>query len=106
MERVTRVKVRKRQTESGGKEGSGGGDGKSDGSRNTGKGKIGDDEADKGKLGDGEVGFAFKRNVEKIENKAGTSKDQNPRLQSGTSKLSYRDKLLSPRCAGFLVKHS
>ncbi|KAI9077788.1 hypothetical protein K1719_040274 [Acacia pycnantha] len=29
-----------------------------------------------------------------------------PSLRSGTPPLSYRDKLLSPGCAGFLMKHS
>ncbi|KAI9112710.1 hypothetical protein K1719_016213 [Acacia pycnantha] len=107
--RESRVKICKRVAESGGKEGSSGGDGVRVGGGDTGQDSLVDRDVVKGKLGDGEACFAFGRTTKafrKHENKAGVSKDQNPRLQSGISKLSYRDKLLSPGCAGFLVKHS
>ncbi|KAI9127318.1 hypothetical protein K1719_001877 [Acacia pycnantha] len=83
---------RKQGAESGGKEGSGGGDGEGDGG--------------KGKLKEGGLRFVTGRVDEKQKGKSVGSNEAGSRIQSGPSKLSYRDKLLSPGCAGFLVKHS
>ncbi|KAI9127363.1 hypothetical protein K1719_001922 [Acacia pycnantha] len=94
MEKSTRVRVRKRLAESGGKEGSGGG---------YGEGKGGG-EASKKVDGEG-ANFSFGRMAEKSMRSASNPLEYHPGSQSGPSKLSYRDKLLSPGCAGFLVKH-
>ncbi|KAI9112728.1 hypothetical protein K1719_016231 [Acacia pycnantha] len=44
--------------------------------------------------------------AETRENGEGTTNGSTPSVRRGASNLSYRDKLLSPGCAGFLVKHS
>ncbi|KAI9113517.1 hypothetical protein K1719_015444 [Acacia pycnantha] len=88
------VRERGKEKESGGKEGSGGGDGEGDGGKEPAHG------------GDGQrFSFGGGGNASK-ENEEGTAKGIPPNLRSDSSKLSYRDKLLAPGCAGFLVQHS
>ncbi|KAI9110956.1 hypothetical protein K1719_018076 [Acacia pycnantha] len=69
--------------------------------------KEGDDDRDggggKAKTG---AGFAFGRMADAKKVGEGGSQDPNANLRSGPSSLSYRDKLLSPGCGGFLMKHS
>ncbi|KAI9081383.1 hypothetical protein K1719_036646 [Acacia pycnantha] len=50
--------------------------------------------------------FAFGRAPEKQQVNAGVNSGSTSGLNSRASKLSYRDKLLSPGCGGFLVQHS
>ena len=76
----------------GGLEGSGGGDGEADGKKTS----------EQCGLAEGGQSFAFGQVPEKQKASVGAS----PRDKSSAPKLSYRDKLLSPGCAGFLVKHS
>ncbi|KAI9086907.1 hypothetical protein K1719_031068 [Acacia pycnantha] len=89
-------KGRKREAESGGREGSGGGDVEVTGGR----------DSEKGVKGDGGKDFAFGRRFEKKKGVDAGPSEHIPMHHSGAPKLSYRDKLLSPGCAGFLVKHS
>ncbi|KAI9122019.1 hypothetical protein K1719_006708 [Acacia pycnantha] len=51
-------------------------------------------------------GFAFGRLSEKRKVGEGVPQEPNANLKSGSSQLSYRDKLLSPGCVGFLLKHA
>ncbi|KAI9117687.1 hypothetical protein K1719_011853 [Acacia pycnantha] len=88
-----RERKRGKGKESGGKEGSGGGDGEGEGGKGP---KIG---------GDGK-GFTFGRESQAKSSGEGVQKGSTSSLRSGSPSLSYRDKLLSPGCAGFLVKHS
>ncbi|KAI9108711.1 hypothetical protein K1719_020358 [Acacia pycnantha] len=92
----TRARVRKKGTENGASEGSGDGDGDSSSGLDSGKGV-------KDGLG---KSFAFGRSDEKKKGVVREAHKEVPTPQSGPSKLSYRDKLLTPGCAGFLVKHS
>ncbi|KAI9087808.1 hypothetical protein K1719_030138 [Acacia pycnantha] len=91
-----REKGRGTRTETGGKEGSGGGDG--DG--------VGNKKPFQGALGGDEQGFAFGKMAKERRSGEGSSEGATLNLRNNASKLSYRDKLLSPGCAGFLVKHS
>ncbi|KAI9091212.1 hypothetical protein K1719_028276 [Acacia pycnantha] len=92
----TREGDRKQRAESGGKEGSGGGDGEGDGGS----------PSSKGKQQGGGLSFASGRVDEKLKSKVVGPTESGSRVQSGPSTLSYRGKLLSPGCAGSLVKHS
>ncbi|KAI9073528.1 hypothetical protein K1719_044524 [Acacia pycnantha] len=83
---------REKGKESGGKEGSGGGDGEGDGGKDAKHG------------GDGK-GLSFGHRAESKSNGDGVQKGSTSSLRSGLPNLSYRDKLLSPGSAGFLVKH-
>ncbi|KAI9086948.1 hypothetical protein K1719_031109 [Acacia pycnantha] len=87
---------RKSGTESAGKEGSGGGDGEGDGGKDS--GLRAQDEDGKG--------FTFGRKAEGLKGADGVPSGSSPRQRSGPSTVSYRDKLLSPGCTGFLVKHT
>ncbi|KAI9125222.1 hypothetical protein K1719_003838 [Acacia pycnantha] len=73
------------------------------GSREGSKEGDGDGGGDKAKGG---AGFAFGQMVEKNKVSEDVSQGHKANLKSGSSSLSYRDKLLSPGCAGFLMKHS
>ncbi|KAI9114885.1 hypothetical protein K1719_013898 [Acacia pycnantha] len=88
-----REKGKGKGKESGGKEGSGGGDGEGDGGQAT-------------KLGGEGKGFSFGPGVKPLRNGGGSTKGGSASMPNGAPSLSYRDKLLSPGCAGFLVKHS
>ncbi|KAI9108079.1 hypothetical protein K1719_020952 [Acacia pycnantha] len=92
----TREGDRKQRAESGGKEGSGGGDGEGDGGN----------PSTKGNLQGGGPSFTSGRIDVKLKSKIVGPNESGARVQSGPSSLSYRDKLLSPGCAGFLIKHS
>ncbi|KAI9112066.1 hypothetical protein K1719_016962 [Acacia pycnantha] len=81
---------------SGGEEGSGGGEGKSDGGL----------DSNRSGQGPGGKGFSFGRMAGKGQSGEAGSKGSTDKARSGAPSLSYRDKLLSPGCAGFLVKHS
>lgn len=87
---------RRTRTENGGKEGTGRGDGDGDGSKETTQHAHGID----GK------GFAFGKMAKERKSGEGSSDGIKPNLTNSAPKLSYRDKLLSPGCVGFLVKHS
>ncbi|KAI9116613.1 hypothetical protein K1719_012271 [Acacia pycnantha] len=65
--RESRVKIRKRTAESGGKEGSGGGDGVRVGGGDTGQDSLINGDGVRGKLGDGESCFAFGQTAEASE---------------------------------------
>ncbi|KAI9098994.1 hypothetical protein K1719_024761 [Acacia pycnantha] len=82
----------------GGKEGSGAGDGDGDGDS-----KV---DPTKGVHGAEGKAFTFGRTAETGRSGEGAHTGVTPNLRSGAPTLSYRDKLLSPGCAGFLVKHS
>ncbi|KAI9121326.1 hypothetical protein K1719_008359 [Acacia pycnantha] len=53
-----------------------------------------------------QTGFAFGKMAKERRSGEGSSEGATLNLRNNASKLSYRDKLLSPGCAGFLVKHS
>ncbi|KAI9105038.1 hypothetical protein K1719_022754 [Acacia pycnantha] len=53
-----------------------------------------------------EKGFAFGKKAEERRNGEGSLAGNTSNLKSNDPKLSYRDKLLSPGCARFLVKHA
>ncbi|KAI9103645.1 hypothetical protein K1719_023268 [Acacia pycnantha] len=66
-------------------------------------------EGDGGKtstLGGNGKGFSFGRVAESKTSGVGVKKGSSLSQQGGSSSLSYRDKLLSPGCGGFLVNHS
>ncbi|KAI9071261.1 hypothetical protein K1719_046778 [Acacia pycnantha] len=86
----------KRDTGSGGKEGQGGGDNEGDGGRNIGKSSQ----------RNGGKGFTFGKMSAKKGNVDAMPNGSNSSMRNDASPLTYRDKLLSPSCAGFLVKHS
>ncbi|KAI9121850.1 hypothetical protein K1719_007240 [Acacia pycnantha] len=87
----------KKGKESGGTEGSGGGDGDGDG----GKGPV------KGVKGDGEKVFTFGKTHEGEKSaEGGPIRTTMAGSKNGAPSFSYRDKLLSPGGAGFLVQHS
>ncbi|KAI9079885.1 hypothetical protein K1719_038131 [Acacia pycnantha] len=91
-EREKRARGCKRGTESGGKEGLGGGDGA----------RVGGNTVNKSSPTTEGTKFAFGSVDDKKEgDSAGPS-----RAGGGAASLSYRDKLLSPGCGGFLVKHA
>ncbi|KAI9127684.1 hypothetical protein K1719_000677 [Acacia pycnantha] len=92
----TREGDRKQRAESGGKEGSGGGDGEGDGGN----------PSFKGNHQGGGPSFTSGRVDVKLKSKIVGHNESGARVQSGPSSRSYRDKLLSPGCAGFLIKHS
>ncbi|KAI9085930.1 hypothetical protein K1719_032007 [Acacia pycnantha] len=60
---------------------------------------------DKGGTPENSKGFVFEEppDLKPVEN--GVSKGVYSNVRSGASQLSYRDKLLAPGCAGFLMKH-
>ncbi|KAI9111107.1 hypothetical protein K1719_017982 [Acacia pycnantha] len=91
-----RERGRGSRTETGGKEGSGGGDGDGASKKKPSQSALG---------GDGQ-GFAFGKMAKERRSGEGSSEGATPNLRTNASKLSYRDKLLSPGYAGFLVKHS
>ncbi|KAI9107574.1 hypothetical protein K1719_021611 [Acacia pycnantha] len=79
-----------------GKECLGGADDDGDGGRRNGKGSA--------SVGGKE--FAFGHNQESKGSGSASLHGTSPSARPGAPKLSYRDKLLSPGCAGFLVQHS
>ncbi|KAI9115674.1 hypothetical protein K1719_013343 [Acacia pycnantha] len=88
---------RKKGKESGGKEGSGGGDGEGDSGKDPSKCAKGDD----GK------GFNFWKTPEGERSaEGGANGSPMASIRKGAPLFSYRDKLLSPGGAGFLVQHS
>ncbi|KAI9092519.1 hypothetical protein K1719_027647 [Acacia pycnantha] len=91
------VRGRKQGKVSGSKEGSGEGKGEGDGGQETGRSVQ----------AEGENVFAFGKGSEGERSAAtGSGVNQRANASKGVANLSYRDKLLSPGCAGFLVKHS
>ncbi|KAI9083519.1 hypothetical protein K1719_034461 [Acacia pycnantha] len=89
--RAKRASVRQRPAGSGRREGMGDGDGEEDGGS----------EKDKGGSG-----FAFGQPAEGKQSGKEIPKGFTANLKNGTTPLSYRDKLLSLGCAGFLVNHT
>ncbi|KAI9086905.1 hypothetical protein K1719_031066 [Acacia pycnantha] len=88
----------KRRDVSGGREGSGEGKGEGDGGGEEKKGGATDEGGGKG--------FAFGRPPDKDRVASTTSKGATPSVRSGEPHLSYRDKLMAPGYAGFLVQHA
>ncbi|KAI9109439.1 hypothetical protein K1719_019493 [Acacia pycnantha] len=87
---------RKKGKESGGQEGSGGGDGEGDGGKTS----------NLHVHSEGGKGLLFGQQGEGKSRAESVPSGSPPNLRNGAPVLSYRDKLLSPGCAGFLVKHS
>ncbi|KAI9072555.1 hypothetical protein K1719_045486 [Acacia pycnantha] len=87
---------RKKGKESGGQEGSGGGDGVGDGGKTS----------NLHVHSEGGKGLLFGQQGEGKSRAESVPSGSPPNLRNGAPVQSYRDKLLSPGCAGFLVKHS
>ncbi|KAK4285768.1 hypothetical protein QN277_002418 [Acacia crassicarpa] len=89
-----RASERWRRTVIGGKEGSQEGNGDGDG-KDTSSARV-----------TSSAGFSFGKMDEKKKVGEVAPQGSGSNLKSGSPSLSYRDKLLSPGCAGFLLKHS
>ncbi|KAI9111267.1 hypothetical protein K1719_017679 [Acacia pycnantha] len=91
-----REQERKKDLVSGGKEGSRGGN----------EGDDGRGESERGSKAASGKGFSFGKMPAKVRSSDCGPIGSSSNLKSGAPSLPYRDKLLSPGCAGFLVQHA